>query len=898
MGVVLALPAAVASGEVSGPDPIETAYVRMILAPENGARASEFTLKTTRHNLAGVGGLLNEGFGVPSLYVPGRRLNERVDIVEEPGGRRVARYSYDADGPNIKGLRVVRTVEALPDTSSLRIRWAIVNKGDEEHWVAPWVGNSIAPGGTLDPEDRIDFPTLDGIVRATRSAFYPASRNWAAATDPVAKETVYAVFHANLLHSLLARTEVAQNVFGFQAAFVPRTFKPGETVETTYFLNVVRGLSHVDFASEEFAGQVDYKGDRVELVLAGARKLPLLRIRAAIRSAADGQVWQLAPKQFTLTPDVPIRCTFPWTAPGDGAYALLAKLDAGGKPFSLGGETGSPHGGIDTQFVVGKPGRAPLEAWTNAPDILNRGARILRRATLQANGTDLWFESSVEKIFREDRPEPTGDAMSGITLDMARNESESFQLVVHPPKGKTLRDVNVAVRELAGQTGGSAIPASAIRVANVAYYSVRVPTHFEGPTGQWPDALPRFKPFLARGGESSPIWFTLYIPADQVPGPYEGVFELSSPDLDAPVSFKVRVRVRTFALPRTPALKTDFGIWAQAASEGCRRLRYTGSEADLAQAYLDNAFRHRVTLTPLVHLPEKSEDYAAALQAYAPKLRGLRRQGASSVAVPPALLDAPAALAAANRFVVDNDLRGQAFCPIADEPSHGEWAGVFERLKKWKQTAPDIAAMLTASGLQPFLPDSADVWAVHLPMFDTVNNRPILERIAQGGEVWCYVNDAPSRPYGNFFIDFSSIEHRILFWQAWALGVKGFRYACINVCDPERDAYADLVDAVPTQGNGFLVYPGPEGPVDSIRWENIRDGIEDYDYLVLLRERTEALRQKGGDAGLLARAQAAANLKTLVPDLLSYPRTPSALLIKRAEIGDVLDELGAALGAE
>ena len=30
-----------------------------------------------------------------------------------------------------------------------------------------------------------------------------------------------------------------------------------------------------------------------------------------------------------------------------------------------------------------------------------------------------------------------------------------------------------------------------------------------------------------------------------------------------------------------------------------------------------------------------------------------------------------------------------------------------------------------------------------------------------------------------------------------------------------------------------------DGPVDFIRWEQLRDGIEDYEYLTMLRERLE-----------------------------------------------------------
>ena len=36
--------------------------------------------------------------------------------------------------------------------------------------------------------------------------------------------------------------------------------------------------------------------------------------------------------------------------------------------------------------------------------------------------------------------------------------------------------------------------------------------------------------------------------------------------------------------------------------------------------------------------------------------------------------------------------------------------------------------------------------------------------------------------------------------------------------------------------SGNPAEPVLEGPVDSIRWEHLRDGIEDYEYLCILRE--------------------------------------------------------------
>jgi hypothetical protein len=65
-------------------------------------------------------------------------------------------------------------------------------------------------------------------------------------------------------------------------------------------------------------------------------------------------------------------------------------------------------------------------------------------------------------------------------------------------------------------------------------------------------------------------------------------------------------------------------------------------------------------------------------------------------------------------------------------------------------------------------------------------------------------------------------------------------------------------------GDGFLAYPGKpighDGPLTSVRLEQARDGVEDYEYLWLLRELLARARQAGRDvaAGEAALAEAAA----------------------------------------
>src|SRR5690606_27519804 len=123
----------------------------------------------------------------------------------------------------------------------------------------PWVRMDWLPGGSVDDGDRIDTPTLGGIIDPKESGYYRAARNWVAATDPATKSTVYAVFNANDTFAYLVdRESGGDGLAAVQTQFVPWPFTPGTDWETTYRINVVRGLEHINFATDEMAVQIDY----------------------------------------------------------------------------------------------------------------------------------------------------------------------------------------------------------------------------------------------------------------------------------------------------------------------------------------------------------------------------------------------------------------------------------------------------------------------------------------------------------------------------------------------------------------------------------------------------------------------------------------------------------------
>lgn len=869
----------------------EGKFLRVVISPKTWGSVTEFAVPALGVNYAGDGGLVQEGFGVGNPYVPSRRLNAQMESVEPAGDHPVLRFTYDGDGPNITGLHVTRTMEAFPNEASLLVRWKVENKGTEGQWIAPWVRNPILPGGAYDENDRIDVPMFAGVRHLSTTGYYPASRNWAAATDPVGGVSVYGVFNADQTHSFLAVRDPETKRCGFQTGFLPRLLNPGEVWETAYRINVARGLKHVDFATDELAAEVDYTAGKLVLLLSSVKEITGLQIRASI-TGANGRVWKLPAKAFNLNPGVVVRSTYDWNAPGDGAYEFMAQLSLGkSERLSLGKDTAPPHGGIDTQFLVGSPKTNWMEPWTDAPVSLNHGPRTLKRSLATAGETAIWIESPLEKIFREDQVESDGHMQSTARIGLARNERESFQVVMRPPKGRDLSKVTCQIGSLICDETGAMIKASNIRAYMVGTCPVRIPSYFEGATGDWPDPLLPLKTFSAPGGRCTALWFTIYAPPDTPAGVYAGDLTLSYPKSD-PIVIRVEATVYGFELPVTPSLKTDFGFRRdmaaeQAAAAGCKL-----APQELAARYASDALEHRVTLREAFQFPEPTADYPAALGKYAQHAADGQARGATTFAVPAALSDSPALLEKADAFVVSRKLDKRAFCPIATDPDVSQHAVLSEKLKSAHAVAPDIALLVASFGMQPFLPEGPSIWSVHSQMLDTPNNQPILDRIQQGNEVWWYVNRYPPRPYGNFFVDFAGVEHRILFWQTWALGMRGFQYWCVDYCEKGRDPYAGLCDVTPVNGDGLLVYPGADGPVDSIRWETIRDGIEDYDYLRLLGDRVKKLEAAGGNAALLEQARKALNLKALVPDLVSFPRDPKVLADKRAEIARMIVQLG------
>jgi hypothetical protein len=136
--------------------------------------------------------------------------------------------------------------------------------------------------------------------------------------------------------------------------------------------------------------------------------------------------------------------------------------------------------------------------------------------------------------------------------------------------------------------------------------------------------------------------------------------------------------------------------------------------------------------------------------------------------------------------------------------------------------------------------------AVRLTFLSTVSSGPVGVREVvlgtpsdtapvtqiQAPELWLSVSPSD---FPCFAVDASAGEARLLSWVCWSKGLTGFLAERLNHWPRNWDT-AFVTSGSDWEGNDHwsstLVYPGVRAPIPSIRLELLRDGIEDYEFLV------------------------------------------------------------------
>lgn len=173
---------------------------------------------------------------------------------------------------------------------------------------------------------------------------------------------------------------------------------------------------------------------------------------------------------------------------------------------------------------------------------------------------------------------------------------------------------------------------------------------------------------------------------------------------------------------------------------------------------------------------------------------------------------------------------------------------------------------------------------VDLPIPANDHIDPFIEQ--QVEPLWTYYCCAQSREVSNRFFSMPSYRNRVIGAQLYKFNAKGFLHWGFNFwysqysakqIDPFQVTDADC--GFPS-GDAFVVYPGSDGPLDSLRWEVFYEGLQDMRALQLLEQ-------------LIGREKA---LEVLEQDLAEpitfkqYPRSIDWLLQVRHRINAAIAE--------
>ena len=537
-------------------------------------------------------------------------------------------------------------------------------------------------------------------------------------------------------------------------------------------------------------------------------------------------------------------------APKGGEAVTLGKVDAETGTFEIDTAKLATDRGYELRLRATDPTGLSSD-WSAAPGEF----RVSREEYA------VWTTDSVTKVPREENPPA---AAAPVTLAAARNEFESFQVVVSALGNIT--GVDLVASDLLGP-GGAKIPAAAIALYRV---------HYVDCAGQgWlPDSLVPFvnpktgkriggpfgAPFDVAGGANAPVWVETRVPADAAPGDYKGEIKVTVAG-KAAATIPVALTVWPVTLPKTSTLLTYFELTADTPQHD----------------YLNALHEHRIDVwfvNDVGHKLERdadkkpvvkwSEEMDRLLDDYFSGALFADGVPGKSYLFPGGSWDVHKAVQGTDEDRVEilkqyeahykaKPWVGKCSWFFIDEPNPQTLIKCQRVGKQIKENSPSIGLLLTTRWNKDML-GLVDVW-------DAIVNSEVLDWNSPGPDRYreemkagrhvinCITcnSDQPTSP--NLFIHRPAMNTRIWTWVTFALDQQGIEFwrtnAAPSVTVPKKFGAG-------TWGDGSLFYKGlpaelgveEEITLPSIRLKVLRDGIEDFELLAMLRAKDPALAKK------------------------------------------------------
>ena len=484
----------------------------------------------------------------------------------------------------------------------------------------------------------------------------------------------------------------------------------------------------------------------------------------------------------------------------------------------------------------------------------------------------------------------TDDELGGmkIQLSMCRNEKEGAQIILTPTGDVASYDVKISALNY----GSDSIPIENIAVFNQHYIETATKSNDYSELGWYPDALIPFENAKQAGennvkaGNNQGIWFRFETTEDTAAGVYTGTFELT---VDGNVfNIPVEVNVWDFAIPEYEWPKTMFNLWLTYLTQG----EYDQS-LDMWEKYFDFFLDYGITSNGLMIEGTNTSSFLTYLEKYYDKLSSYNLPSTYDYSSNDGRLHFGFSYEWMEKLVKDivklSHDKGKDYLKKAyiynfyvDE-YHATWAFgdtrikdaqyfMSEIVKVWDRVAEYFDLVYgknyidSVEGLRDSLNNigilsvnatwidgTTDLFNVWCPnTIGVINQKNFMDRLDDSGnnlkEIWWYTTigcDYPISP--GYQIDDPLVDERIMSWMQYDFGISGNMMWASNLYSSNVEyglspgdewTEANRCTGGKWNGDGFQVYPGYnygiDGPIGTIRLENIRDGMEEYKYLKVL----------------------------------------------------------------
>ncbi len=492
---------------------------------------------------------------------------------------------------------------------------------------------------------------------------------------------------------------------------------------------------------------------------------------------------------------------------------------------------------------------------------------------------DMWFDHVSE---RKPQNDTTSSGLHSYLIRMPGNSIEGCQFFLAPEADRTFSMTLSAFTNEAGHTLRT-------ELFYERYYLVE--------DTMIPDALPPLAgDITVEGGNSQGFYIKVWANTDEPAGLYSAELEIK----DAATGKVIKVAtvytyVWDFSLSDETVIKTavgmnDYTIYLTYQDRGMSDAGYE----EIWKTYYDFLLENRLCA---YNMPYKLADGRVWEYLNNPRVTTfkIRDDAATAYSV---LKDYPELQKKGYFYIVDeptnmtllNKLKEQAEALLAAFPGY-------------RMISPFFTNIETGGGVDQieFMQSCVSIWNTKIFAFTprqysfitgtqylmtdaqvekygTFEERMAAE-VEGGDDLWVYFCWEPGAPYVNWLLTGDGTEPIVSVWQCRNTKCTGLLYW-------ETTWWTENLKSAPAGidvwGDGVLIHSGAEygiyEPVSSLRLENIRDGIEDYQMLYMVEE--------------MAGAEAADELTSLVSvNVLAYTTDDAHLHAARVLLGEKVEEL-------